>query len=256
MVEAFYPNLVRELLSRLHDVVGRIRNRLTQADAALDAEPPTPPKVFRAELAGWLDKQVAAARRRGLDPGSEIFLKTRAIAAEIADQKLESFTWWGRDAWSTDRLAKTYAAPEETVDLLAEARTALAETAGVEPDQDAAAEAVARLEVLLLTLAAGFPIEQSGEERICSSNEIRRLSERLAELAPPPSSSTRLFPDAEPRRRRAGPLDHLPGVRRWFAVAAILLGLYLFFSMSIWGEATAPVDALVKAMATLVDKVV
>lgn len=216
---SFLPRELRGFVLELDRLEHEIRNQVEgRGPRRRELPGDGDPQAIRRSLADRLDRMEAAARQVGYDAKSPDFQQTRHVLASLADARLASFEWWGRD--SGPELAAAYPLPEGVPQDLA---SQIDQLVAASPPKAALAE------VYLLALTAVPPNGEGDEERERRLEDARRrlldtVARRRPELTTPQGDA--LFPDAYVRTQRQGPILYLPDPLPWIvaltAVAAAL----------------------------------
>lgn len=216
---------VQETLQRI-----RLENSASQLALAGGGRPLDASAVHEI-LSERLRAAMHSAQLAGADIAAPSFKQSQYLMALTADGQLSVQEWQGRTAWKKKGLVKDFAVPD-----------------GIDPEPLRQADALLAQEipdtslaqVLLLTLAAGYPEAPSTHQRNDARARLfRLLSDRMPDLADEPEE---LFEDAYRHRFQRGPTGTLPSPRRWLVASAIAAALLLIGSYVIWNQTTSDLE--------------
>lgn len=187
----------------------------------------------RSRLMGLLERQIPESRRRGGEYGVGYYRDAQYAMAALADEIFLTEDWPGREDWRNHLLEYeifgTYTAGETVFERLE----------GILKERDPADGEMAA--VYLMVLALGFRGKFRNADDGGRIEFFRRqlFSFVFQDRPALDREDRKLFPEAYAHTLTRDTRERLPYLRRWFALMAIIVLVYLAASAVVWEVFTA-----------------
>ncbi|RMH23331.1 MAG: DotU family type IV/VI secretion system protein [Gemmatimonadetes bacterium] len=197
-------------------------------------------REVRAPLVQVLRRQEAEAGRTGGEAGSALYRKAQFAMVALADDLLLATDWDGRDAWGEALLEQHLFGTRLAGETFFEAAEQLLR------DHRGDERPVAWAYLMALTL--GFEGRYRGAADRRPLLDLRERLEAFVSEHPGGARTPRKRLSEQPYQALLDGAAHarLPDPRRWVAILAVLLVLYLGASVVVWRVESAPIREAVE----------
>jgi type VI secretion system protein ImpK len=200
---------------------------------------------LRATTAVWqrllttLEQQALLAGRRGGEYGAMLYKEAQYVMAALADEIFIHLDWEGREAWKAHlletKLFDSHNAGEHIFDKI--------EHLLLEHDPVYRELAKVYLMVLALDFQGKFRGTDDGEK---IDHYRRQLFAFISRRQPNLLNASRpLFPEAYSHTLDSGQARKLPDARKWFALLAGVLLVWIVLSSGLWKHLTAELQSVI-----------